>query len=185
MNEHTFLESAIRMFKYYRGLAESAINQTDTAHLFRAPAVESNSIAIICKHLAGNMLSRWTDFLESDGEKPWRNRDQEFENNFNSREELYNYWNKGWDCLFKALENLRPSDLQRIVYIRNEGHSVMDAITRQLCHYSYHCGQIVFLSKFYVDANWNSLSIPRNKSAEYNNAKFEEPKTVRHFTDKV
>jgi hypothetical protein len=185
MIENNFLDSSIRLFKYYQGLAESAMSQVNEAQLFQTPSPESNSIAIIAKHLAGNMLSRWTDFLESDGEKPWRNRDQEFENDFKKKEELYEYWHNGWNCLYNALEQLKPSDLDRIIYIRNEGHTVMDAITRQLCHYSHHSGQIVFLSKFWADQHWKSLSIPKNNSAAYNAAKFEEPKSVKHFTDKV
>lgn len=182
--QNTFLESSDRLFKYYRALAESAIQQVKDEELFLAPAGESNSIAIIAKHMAGNMLSRWTDFLTSDGEKPWRNRDQEFENEFHHKEDMMNYWNKGWECLFSALDQLQAEDLEKIIYIRNEGHTVMDAITRQLCHYSYHVGQIVYLGKYWADENWKSLSIPKNKSGDYNQSKFSEAKTVRHFTDR-
>ena len=135
------------------------------------------------KHIAGNMLSRWTNFLTEDGEKDWRNRDQEFMNSFETKEEVIAYWNEGWNCLFKAIDPLTEKDLERIIYIRNHGHSVTEAINRQLCHYSYHVGQIVFLAKIMLDQDWKSLSIPKGKSQAYNQDKFSKEKSRKHFTD--
>lgn len=144
---------------------------------------ESNSIAVIVNHLAGNMLSRFTDFLTSDGEKEWRNRDLEFVNPFQSREELLAKWEEGWKCLLDTLATLQPADLDGIVYIRNEGHTVTEALNRQLAHYPYHVGQIVFIAKMIKNQEWQSLSIPRNQSANYNAGKFAQEKVIRHFTD--
>ena len=129
------------------------------------------------------MLSRWTDFLTSDGEKEWRNRDAEFENNISSREELLDKWNSGWTCLLDALAELTQEDLQKEIYIRNMGHSVTEAINRQLAHYPYHIGQIVFIGKMACGENWNSLSIPKGKSNTYNTDKFSKPKHKEHFTN--
>ena len=137
---------------------------------------ESNSVAIIVKHLAGNMLSRWTDIFNSDGEKEWRNRDAEFVNNISSREDLMAVWQKGWNCLFDTLSSLQESDLQKTIYIRNEPHTVIDAINRQLTHYASHIGQIVYIGKMVNNENWKSLSIPRNRSADFNNEMFSKPR---------
>ena len=139
-----YLVSVKKQMLYYKTVAEKAIDQLEEEQLFVSVNDNSNSIATIMKHMAGNMHSRWTDFLTSDGEKEWRNRDGEFENTINSKEELLTIWNKGWDCFFKAIEKLKPEELTTIIYIRNEGHTVIDAINRQLCHYPYHIGQIVF-----------------------------------------
>ena len=184
MNQQ-YLVSALRQFKYYEQLANKAIAQLEETQLFLTPNDESNSIAIIMKHMAGNMYSRWTDFLSTDGEKSWRQRDSEFIDEFKTKAELMAYWSKGWSCLYNAIEPLTEVDLVKIVYIRNEGHTVMEAINRQLCHYSYHVGQMVYLAKFFKNQSWQSLSIPRNKSAGYNQKKFEEEKSIRHFTDKL
>ncbi|MFN4853613.1 MAG: DUF1572 family protein, partial [Bacteroidota bacterium] len=144
---------------------------------------ETNSIAIIVNHLWGNMLSRWTDFLTTDGEKESRNRDAEFENPSKSREALLSKWNEGWNCLFKVLNSLTTSDLEKIVYIRNQGHTVTEAIKRQLAHYAYHIGQIVFLGKMLAENGWTSLSIPKGNSQVYNENKFSKPKQRGHFTE--
>jgi len=133
--------------------------------------------------MTGNMLSRWTDIFNTDGEKPWRMRDEEFENNLETKEQMLLTWSKGWDCFLEALNTLQASDLERIIYIRNEGHTVMDAINRQLAHYCYHIGQIVFYSKQLKTNTWNSLSIPKNNSNEYNAKKFAQEKSIKHFTD--
>jgi hypothetical protein len=185
-----YLESAKRLFLYYKTLGEKAMQQLEAGQLFASADEDTNSIAIIVKHLSGNMLSRWTDFLTSDGEKEWRNRDSEFEEiggDFidaeKARSELLDIWDLGWKCLFEALDNLQPEQLSDIVYIRNEGHSVMDAINRQLAHYPYHVGQIVFYAKMLKGGNWDSLSIPRNKSASYNTDKFGKDKGIRNFTE--
>lgn len=178
-----YLESAKRQFRLYKQLGEKAMEQVSPDQLFFQPNEETNSIAIIVQHLWGNMMSRWTDFMTTDGEKEWRKRDAEFEPILNSKEELLNQWNAGWECLFGALDSISDNQLDEIIYIRNEGHTVLEAINRQIAHYSYHVGQIVLLAKMFSNQNWNSLSIPRNKSAQYNAGKFGEEKGKRHFTD--
>ncbi len=178
-----YLESAKRQFKMYKQLGEKAIAQLDDQELNWQANEDSNSIATIVKHLSGNMLSRWTDFLTTDGEKPWRLRDAEFENGAVSREQLMATWEKGWQCLFDALNSITDDDLERIIYIRNEGDTILANINRQIAHYAYHVGQIVYASKLRVKTEWHSLSIPRNKSNDYNNAKFATEKQNRHFTD--
>ncbi len=178
-----YLQSAIKQFEYYKQLGEKTFAQIEDEKLFWQYNDESNSIAAIVKHLWGNMLSRWTDFLTTDGEKEWRNRDAEFENNIATKDELIEKWNKGWQCLFNALNSLTNDDLEKIIYIRNQGQPVVDAINRQLCHYSYHVGQIVFLGKMIANENWTSLSIPKGNSAKYNEEKFAKPKHTEHFTD--
>lgn len=140
-------------------------------------------MALVMKHLAGNMLSRWTDFLTSDGEKPWRNRDQEFELYDQDREALMRYWSEGWQCLFNTLQSLQDENLNQFIFIRGEKQTVQDAIYRQLAHYAYHVGQIVYIGKMYQGEHWISLSIPKGKSEEYNAKKFNEEKKDGHFTD--
>lgn len=178
-----YLESAIKQFEYYKQLGEKAMEQVSDEQLFLIAVAESNSIAIIVQHLTGNMLSRWTDFLTSDGEKEWRTRDAEFERVIESREELMKVWNKGWEVFFKAVKELKEDDLKKIVYIRNQGHTVMEAINRQLAHYPYHIGQIVFLAKLLAKDPWQSLSIVKNQSKNYNADKFSKDKSIQHFTD--
>ena len=182
INNH-YLESVKKQFLYYKTLAEKAIEQLEPEQLFIAVNEDTNSIAIIIKHLSGNMLSRWTDFLTSDGEKEWRNRDEEFEGNINTKEELLNVWNKGWDCFFNSINSLTPDQLETIIYIRNEGHTVIEAINRQLAHYPYHIGQIVFYAKMLKQTEWISLSIPKNNSNSYNNGKFAKEKSIKNFID--
>jgi uncharacterized damage-inducible protein DinB len=164
----SYLEDSIELFRYYKKLADRAMAQVADEQLFAALDAESNSIAIIVKHVAGNMRSRWTDFLTSDGEKPNRDRDSEFENPAATREALLRDWENGWACVFNALEPLTDDDLERTVHIRGEAHSVMQAINRQVAHYAHHTGQIVLLAKHYAGENWQSLSIPRHQSAEFN-----------------
>lgn len=177
-----YLDSAKRQFKLYKQLGEKAIAQVADADLNWQANEDSNSIALIVKHMWGNMLSRWTDFLTTDGEKPWRQRDAEFEGAL-TRDELMQKWEEGWQCLFNALDSITDTDLERIVYIRNEGDTVLNAINRQISHYCYHVGQIVYISKLRSIKEWESLSIPRNKSNDYNAKKFAEEKGNRHFTD--
>ena len=179
----SFLTSAIKQFLYYKTLSEKAMHQLHNEQLFFTANDDTNSIAIIVKHLHGNMLSRWTDFLTTDGEKEWRNRDSEFENDTKSKEELLQKWNEGWLCLFNALNILTPEYLNQIIYIRNEGQTVTEAINRQLCHYSYHVGQIVFYAKMLKTTEWDSLSIPKNKSSDYNATIFSQDKSIKNFTD--
>lgn len=179
----SYLSSAVKQFEYYKMLGEKAIEQLPDEALFWQYNKESNSIAVIVKHLAGNMLSRFTDFLTADGEKPWRNRDAEFINDFTNREELLDYWNKGWKCVLATLANLHANQLEEIIYIRNDGHTIVEAINRQLAHYPYHIGQIIYIAKMVKNDKWESLSIPRNKSNDYNNRKFAQERTKRHYTD--
>ena len=164
------LKDSIDLFRYYKKLTEGAIEQCPDEGLFAALDDESNSIAIIVKHMAGNMRSRWSDFLTTDGEKPDRNRDMEFEEPPKSRAELLAMWGQGWKILFDALEPLSDADLNRTVTIRTEPHSVMQAINRQIAHYSYHLGQITFLAKHFAAkrGQWTAITIPRKKSAEFN-----------------
>ena len=164
----SYIEDSLSLFRYYKKLAEGAMEQVSDEQLFATLDEEMNSIAIIAKHMAGNMRSRWTDFLTSDGEKPDRNRDSEFVGPPQTRAGLMKMWNEGWDRLFGALEPLSDADLERKVEIRGEAHSVMQAINRQIAHYSYHAGQIVFLAKHFKASGWKSLTVPRNKSAEFN-----------------
>jgi hypothetical protein len=164
-----YLDEALAALRAYKRLAEKAFEQLEDDEFFITLDEESNSVGVIIKHMSGNMLSRWTDFLTTDGEKPDRNRDQEFVlSPETSREALMKQWEKGWSCVFSAIEPLQPEDLGRMVLIRGEEHTVVKAITRQLTHYAYHTGQIVFLAKHLRSADWRSLSIPRNRSAEFN-----------------
>lgn len=178
-----YLDSAKRLFMLYKQLGEKALAQIDDKELSWQANEDSNSIITIVKHMWGNMLSRWTDFLTTDGEKPWRQRDAEFEQEVLDRETLMKKWNDGWQCLFDALNSITDDDLEKIIYIRNEGQTVLDAINRQIAHYSYHVGQIVYISKLRSKEEWKSLSIPRNKSNEYNAGKFSQEKQNRNFTD--
>jgi hypothetical protein len=164
----SYLEDSLSLFHYYKKLGEGAMQQVSDAQLFTALDEEMNSIAIIVKHMVGNMRSRWRDFLTSDGEKPDRNRDSEFVEPPATREDLMRVWNQGWELVFQALQPLSDVDLNRQVSIRGEPHSVMQAINRQIAHYAYHVGQIVFLAKHLRGNEWQSLSVPRNKSAEFN-----------------
>jgi hypothetical protein len=180
--QETYLENISKEFNYYKTLGENAIAQIPDNKLFWQFNSESNSVGIIVKHLSGNMLSRWTDFLKSDGEKEWRKRDSEFENDVNDRISLLEFWNNGWVCLFKTLNSLTSDDLDKIIYIRNQEHTVYEAINRQLAHYPYHIGQIVQLAKM-TSNNWISLSIPKDESINYNRNKFSKDKERKHFTD--
>jgi uncharacterized damage-inducible protein DinB len=164
----SYIEDSVALFRFYKKMAEGAMEQVTDQELLATLDEEMNSIAIIVKHMTGNMRSRWTDFLTSDGEKPDRNRDMEFLEPPSTREELLKRWNEGWDAVFHALEPLTNSDLERRITIRGEPHSVMQAINRQIAHYAYHCGQIVFLAKHFRGSAWKSLSVPRNRSGEFN-----------------
>jgi Protein of unknown function (DUF1572) len=164
----SYLEDSLSLFRYYKNLAERAITQITDEQLLTVLDSEANSIAVIVKHLSGNMRSRWQDFLTTDGEKPTRDRDAEFEDPPATREALLAAWEEGWQYVFTALEPLVEEDLHRTVTIRGEPHSVMQTINRQLAHYAYHCGQIVLLAKHSRSAEWESLTIPRRNSAEFN-----------------
>jgi hypothetical protein len=164
----SYIEDSLAVFRQYKKHAEGAMAQVTDEQLMATLDEESNSIAIIVKHMAGNMRSRWTDFLTSDGEKPDRNRDSEFVEPAETRDVLMKQWEAGWACLFGALEPLTEADLGRKITIRGEAHSVMQAINRQMGHYAMHCGQIVFLAKHLAHAKWKPLTVPRNRSAEFN-----------------
>lgn len=164
----SYIEESLTVFRLYKRMAEGAMAQLSDDQLFVTLDAESNSVALIVKHMAGNMRSRWTDFLTSDGEKPNRNRDTEFEDPPATREALMECWENGWKLVFAALEPLTDADLSRTITIRGEAHSVMQAINRQIAHYAQHIGQIVFLAKHLLGKKWKTLSIPRHKSADYN-----------------
>lgn len=178
-----YLISVTKQFEYYKLLGEKTFSQLSDEQLFWQYNENSNSIATIVKHLWGNMMSRWTDFLTTDGEKEWRQRDAEFENDINSRAEMMQKWEQGWTCLFEALSSINEGNWDTLIYIRNQGHTITEAINRQLAHYPYHVGQIVFIGKMVIDNQWQSLSIPKGNSAEYNANKFSKPKEKSHFTD--
>ncbi len=183
--ETSYLESAIKQFEYYKSLGDKTFEQLQFKELQKEFVEDSNSISIIVNHLVGNMLSRWTHFLTEDGEKTWRQRDLEFIDSYKSKEELITSWNKGWACLFEAIRPLSNSDLEHIIYIRNQGHTITEAINRQLCHYAYHVGQIVFIGKLIKGEQWRSLSIPKGGSSKYNQEKFSKEKGRGHFTDEL
>ena len=164
-----YLKDALESFRSYKNLAEKAMTQASDEEFFRVIDAEANSIAVIVKHLAGNLRSRWTEFLTTDGEKPDRNRDTEFELITETRDELMQFWESGWQVLFDSLESLSAKDLEKTVRIRGENFSVVKAVSRALSHTAYHIGQITLLAKHFRSSAWQSLSIPKNKSAQFNN----------------
>ena len=182
-SEVNFLESAIKLFRYYKKLGEGAITQLDDEQVLVRQNEASNSIALIVHHISGNMLSRWTDFLTSDGEKLWRNREAEFEETYPDKKSMMEAWDKGWACLLSSLESLKPEDLSKIIYIRNEGQNVLEAIQRALAHYPYHVGQIIYQAKAIKGNDFKSLSIPKGSSESFNKEKFEQEKARKHFTE--
>ncbi|GAA3792312.1 DUF1572 domain-containing protein [Corallibacter vietnamensis] len=181
--DNLLVTSAIKQFNYYKTVGDKTIDQLSFEELTWQPNQDTNSISIIVKHMVGNMLSRWTNFLTEDGEKTWRERDLEFEASYTNKDELITAWKTGWACLFDAISPLTNTDLDKIVYIRNEGHYVSEAIFRQLGHYPYHIGQMVQIGKTLKGNNWKSLSIPKGESKIYNKEKFDKPKEKRHFTE--
>lgn len=183
--EDTYISGILKQFSYYKAVGENTFEQLSFENMVMLYDADSNSISIIVKHMVGNMLSRWTNFLTEDGEKPWREREQEFEGSYTTRKELIDAWEHGWNCLFDALSPLKDSDLNRIIYIRNEGHTVAEALFRQLGHYPYHIGQIVYIGKQIKGKEWLSLSIPKAGSNVYNQNKFSQSKKRKHFTDDV
>jgi len=176
MKTEGYIESVTKQFKYYKSLGEKTFSQLSDDDLFKQFNDESNSIAIIVKHMSGNMMSRWTDFLTTDGEKEWRQRDNEFRSDIKNRSEMLEKWSQGWECLFRALDSISVDDLEsKTIYIRNEGHSITEAINRQLAHYPYHVGQIVFIGKM-ISNDWKALSIPKGRSDAFNEEMFSKPK---------
>lgn len=178
-----YLESVTKQFEYYKMLGDKTFAQLAEADLFWQYEESTNSIAIIVKHLWGNMLSRWTDFLTTDGEKNWRKRDEEFDADFKTKPELLEKWEAGWKSLFLAVKTINEENFNQTVYIRNQGHTITEAINRQLAHYAYHIGQIVFIGKMIQGDTWQSLSIPKGKSKDFNTKKFAQEKHRQHFTD--
>ena len=168
--EEAFLQSAIKKFQEQKLLGEKTFAQLDDKDLFYKPSTESNSIAVIVQHLSGNMLSRWTNFLTEDGEKPWRERDKEFEDILTTKDEVLLTWNKGWRRVLNTLGLLQPEDLMKTITIRSEPLLVVDTIIRQIDHYGYHVGQIVYIGRLIKNEDWQTLSIPKNKSSDYNEA---------------
>ncbi len=179
----SFLTSAIKQFEYYKLLGDKTFKQLSEKDILYKPSDSDNSIAVIANHLIGNMLSRWTDFLTADGEKEWRNRDQEFEDVIKTKQELLDGWEKGWSCVFNAIKPLKDTQVEDLIVIRNQQHTITEAINRQLCHYAYHIGQLVFLAKVIKKEDWTSLSIPKGKSKDYNKEKFSQESKRAHFTD--
>lgn len=183
MNGLAFVQSAKAQFVYYKSLAEKTFDQVPDEGLRWQYNEESNSIMTIVKHLSGNMLSRWTDIFTTDGEKEWRDRDSEFENDITTRAEMMDRWNTGWNKLFEALDSLKEEDLERIIYIRNMGQTVYDAINRQLAHYPHHIGQILYIGKMVVGKDWKTLSIAKGGSKKFNEKRFSVEKGVRSYLD--
>lgn len=183
MDSKNFLESVNKQFHYYKLLGDKTFAQLDDDDLFWQYNSASNSIAVIVNHLSGNMLSRWTNFLTEDGEKSWRNRDQEFADVIKTRADLEESWNKGWSCLFDAITSVNVDNFNQIIYIRNQGHTITEAINRQLAHYAHHVGQIVYIGRMIKGEEWTSLSIPKGESVAYNAEKFSKEKERKHFTD--
>ena len=177
MTDPQFLPNIIKQFQYYKLLGDQTFDQVSDEELFWQYNSESNSIAITAKHIAGNAISRWTDFLNSDGEKEWRNRDSEFEADIKNRQELIEKWKEGWACLFHALDTIDETNFHQTIYIRNMGHSIIEACQRQLAHYAYHVGQMIVMAKMMKGKDWQSLSIPRGKSQEFNKETFKIQKS--------
>lgn len=178
-----YLKDAIESFRNYKKLADKSIAQVSDEDFFRLVDEESNSIAIIVKHIAGNQLSRWTDFLMSDGEKDFRNRDSEFVSDGDTRESLLEFWERGWATLFSAIEPLTVADFEKTITIRGQKHTICEAFNRQLTHYSYHIGQIAFLAKHFRSGDWKTLSVPKNRSGEFNNFMAENKGETRKQID--
>ncbi|MEM9835127.1 MAG: DUF1572 family protein [Bacteroidota bacterium] len=179
----SYLPSVRKQFEFYQVLGTNTFDQLSESDIHWKPDPEANSIAIIVGHIYGNQLSRWTDFLTTDGEKEWRDRDREFEPTIQNMEELREKWKEGWNILYQAIDGLTVDQLASIIYIRNEGHTVIEAINRQLSHYAYHVGQIVYLGRIQKGQAWESLSVPKGTSKAYNQAKFTQTKARKHFTD--
>jgi len=174
--EEGFIKDIHKRLRYYKELGDKSFEQLEEKDFFYQPSAESNSIAVIVQHLLGNMLSRFTDFLTEDGEKPWRKRDAEFEMMDITKADVISFWNNGWACVFNAVENLKPGDLTKTIYIRTEPLQVYDALLRQLAHYPYHVGQIVFIAKMIKDREWKTLSIAKGNSNAFNEQMKQENK---------
>ncbi|MEX0662482.1 MAG: DUF1572 family protein [Balneolaceae bacterium] len=184
-SKSTAPDGSVRLFKYYKLLVEKSITQLKDEELHQTPSNELNSVAILMKHLSGNMISRWTNFRTEDGEKSWRNRDNEFINDIKTRKELLNYWEKGWNVLFESLHSIENNELNQLIYIRNEGHTILEAVERHLAHVAYHTGQIVMLAKWIRGESWETLTIPKGKTEEFNQEKFSQPKSHGFYKNRL
>ena len=173
---NNYITSIIKQFDYYKTAGDKTLQQLSFEEMNWQSHDNSNSVSIIVKHMVGNMLSRWTNFLTEDGEKDWRQREQEFEATYTNKDQLIADWEKGWQCVYDAIKPLKNKDLERPVYIRNEKHTVADAIFRQLGHYSYHIGQLAYIGVSIKNNDWQSLSIPKGQSVQFNSEKFSKPK---------
>jgi len=180
-----YLQNVKTQFTYYKTLGEKTFAQVEDSQLFWEPSQDANSITVIVNHLWGNMMSRWTDFLIADGEKEWRLRDREFEQVITNRSEMLQKWNEGWQCLFRALDSVNESNFNKKILIRNQEHTITEAINRQMMHYAYHTGQILFLGKMINGANWESLSIPKGKSTHFNAEKMNRGVHGGHFSEDI
>ncbi|MEO9534133.1 MAG: DUF1572 family protein [Crocinitomicaceae bacterium] len=180
-----YLNSVIKQFEYYKSLGDKTLVQLEEDDFQFQLDDESNSIAIIVNHMWGNMMSRWTNFLTEDGEKEWRQRDLEFADQIKTKEQLIEKWEQGWMCLFQALYSVTPSNFEKPIFIRNQKHSIIEAVNRQMSHYAYHVGQIVLIGKHIKAEHWESLSIPKGGSAAFNSEKFSKGKHDGHFTDDI
>ena len=174
---NNYITSIIKQFDYYKTAGDKTLQQLSFEEMNWQSHDNSNSVSIIVKHMVGNMLSRWTNFLIEDGEKDWRQREQEFEATYTNKDQLIADWEKGWQCVYDAIKPLKNKDLDRIIYIRNESHTVADTIFRQLGHYSYHIGQLAYIGVSIKNTDWQSLSIPKGQSVQFNSEKFSKPKT--------
>lgn len=183
--EENYLHSIIKQFEYYKALGDKTFAQLNEQDLFWQYNDQSNSISITVNHLWGNMMSRWTDFLTTDGEKEWRNRDLEFESIIKTKEAFILKWEEGWKCLFDALNSINKDNFKTEIFIRNQCHTIMDAINRQMMHYAYHIGQIVYVGRMIKGDDWINLSIPKGKSKEFNQDKFSKGKHHGHYTDEI
>jgi len=183
--ELNYLNSTKKQFEYYKILGEKTFSQLQEKDLFWQQNEQSNSIAIIVNHLWGNMQSRWTDFLTSDGEKDWRNRDLEFENVIHTKKQLLQKWNEGWQTLFEALNSINQENFDSEIFIRKQSHTIVEAVNRQMMHYAYHIGQIVFIGRMIKADEWESLSIAKGKSKEFNSNKMQQGKHKGFFTDDI
>lgn len=185
MTSTKVMPGVIRLFRYYKQMTDKAVAQVDEAALFEKPDPGQNSIAILMQHISGNSVSRWTNFRTEDGEKPWRNREQEFEDKELSKEEITELWENGWKVLIEALHSVGEEETGKLIYIRNEGHTILEAAQKHLAHVAYHTGQIVYLCKMHAGVEWKSLSIPKGKTEEYNRKKFGAGKTRGFYKDRL
>lgn len=181
----SYLSSAKKQFAYYKLLGEKVIARLNENQIHWQPNEDTNSIALLVKHMTGNMKSRFTNFLTEDGEKTWRKRDTEFENTIKSKSHLLETWEAGWRVVFDAVNPLEEKQLEDLIYIRNEGHTIIEALNRQLNHYAYHVGQMVFIGKQLLGDTWESLSIPKGQSEVFFQEKMAQKKGKRHFTDGI